>query len=84
MTTKLTGAGTHVNDVVSCTNGIFIVLDNKYGITAVSELLEGLNKTVVVSLMEANRRLVQNVKDAHKASTNLSCQANTLGFSTRK
>ena len=84
VTTKLTSAGTHVNNVVSCTNGIFIVLDNKYGITAVSELLEGLNKTVVVSLMQTNGRLVQNVKDAHKTSANLSCQANTLGLSTRK
>ena len=84
VTTKLTGAGTYVNNVVSCTNGIFIVLDNKYGITAVSELLEGLNKTVVVSLMQTNRRLVQNIKDAHKTSANLSCQTYTLGFSTRK
>ncbi len=43
VTTKL-GAGTHVNNVVSCTSGIFIVLDHKYGITAISELLEGLNE----------------------------------------
>ena len=73
VTTKLTGTGTHINNVISCANSIFIVLDNKYGITAVSELLESLNKTVVVSLMQTNRRLVQNVKDAHKASANLSC-----------
>ena len=84
MTTKLTSAGTHVNNVVSCANGVFIVLNNKYGITAVSKLLKRLNKTVVVSLVKANGRLVQNIKDAHKASANLSCQANTLGFSTRK
>ena len=84
VTTKLTGAGTHVNDVISCANGIFIVLDNKYGITAVPKLLKRLNKTVVVSLMQTNGRLVQNVKDAHKTSANLSCQANTLGLSTRK
>ena len=84
VTTKLTSARTHVNNVVSCTNSIFIVLNNKYGITAVSELLERLNKTVVVSLMQTNGRLVQNVKDAHETGTNLSCQANTLGLSTRK
>ena len=84
VTTKLTSAGTHVNNVVSCANGIFIVFDNKYGITAVSKLLKRLNKTVVVSLMQTNGRLVQNVENAHEAGTNLCCQANTLGFSTRK
>ena len=84
VTTKLTSAGTHVNNVVSCANGIFIVLNNKYGITAVSKLLKRLNKTVVVSLMQTNGRLVQNVENAHEAGTNLCCQANTLGFSTRK
>ena len=84
VTTKLTGAGAHVNNVVSCTNGIFIVLDNKYGITAISELLEGLNEAVIISLMQTNGRFVQNIENSHEAGTNLSCQANTLGFSTRK
>ena len=84
MTTKLTSTGTHINNVISCANGIFIVLNNKYGITAVSKLLKRLNKTVVVSLVKADGRFVQNVENAHEAGTNLCCQANTLGFSTRK
>ena len=84
VTTKLTGAGAHVNNVVSCANGIFIVLDNKYGISAVPKLLERLNEAIIISLMQTNGRLVQNVENAHKTSANLSCQANTLGLSTRK
>ena len=84
VTTKLTGARTHINNVISCANGIFIVLNHKHGITAVPKLLERLNEAVIISLMQTNGRFVQNVKDAHEAGTNLSCQANTLGFSTRK
>ena len=72
--------GTHIDHVVGSANRIFVVLDDDNGIADIAQALERLDQALVIALVKADRRLVQNVQDAHEAGADLRCQTNTLGL----
>ena len=78
------GPRTDINNMVCTANSVFIVLHYQHGITHVSQMGECGQKPLVVPLVEANRWLIQNVHNAHKASANLRGQTYTLGFTARQ
>ena len=82
LTAQLTRARPHIDYVVSAANGIFIMLDHYHGIAQIAQMLKRANQTLIVALVQADRRFVQNIKHAHQACTNLSGEANTLRFTT--
>ena len=76
--------GTHIDHVVGSANCIFVVLDDDNGITDIAQALERLDQALVIALVKADRRLVQNVQNAHEAGADLCCQANALGLTAGK
>jgi hypothetical protein len=63
-------------------DGLFVVLDNEDGVAEVTQFFEGLNETVVVALVEADGGLVEDVKYAAQARSDLGGEADALAFST--
>src|SRR5260221_10058662 len=73
-------AGTEVDDEIGAANGVFIVLDDEHGVAEIAKLLEGAEEAIVVAGVQADGRLVENVKYAAEARTDLRGEADALGF----
>ena len=56
------------------------MLHHDQGIAQITQALQGHQQFVVIPLMEANGRLVQNVEDAHERRSDLSSQTDTLAL----
>ena len=56
-----TRTGPHINYVVGSANRIFVVLDDDNGVADIAQTLKRLDQALVIALMKADRRLVQNV-----------------------
>ncbi|OQB18772.1 MAG: hypothetical protein BWY13_01398 [Euryarchaeota archaeon ADurb.Bin190] len=63
-------------------DGLLIMLDHNEGISEVPELLEGLDKPGVVSLMQADGGLVQYIEHPGEVGADLGGQANPLGLAS--
>ncbi len=73
---------TQVHDVVCHSDGVLVVLHDDDGVPQVAQVLERVEETGVVTLVEPDRRLIQDVQHAHQATADLGRQANALCFST--
>ena len=69
-----------IDDVVRSSHGVVIVFDDDEGIAQVAQVAQGVEELVIVPLMEADRRFIEDVEDADQARSDLSGQANALGF----
>ena len=76
----LTRAGADVDDPVGVTDGVLVVLDHDQGVAEVLEADQGLDQPLVVALVEADRRLVEDVEDADQAGADLGRQPDPLGL----
>ena len=83
ITAVFSGARTHVNNVISASDGVLVVLHHNDGIAQIAQILERGNKSIVITLMQADRGLVQNIEHAHKSCADLRCKANALRLATR-
>ena len=70
--------GADVDDVVGAADGVLVVLDDDHGVADVAQLLERLQQAVVVALVQADRRLVEDVHDAGEAGADLRGQPDAL------
>ena len=70
----------HIDNVVGVANGIFVMLHDDNRVTQIAQAFKRGDEALVVALMQADGRLVQNVQHAHEASTNLRGQANALSL----
>ena len=77
-------AWANVDHVISTANGVFVVFNDDHGIAEVAQAGQGLEQSVIVALMQANRGLIEHVHHAHQAGTNLTGEANALRFATRQ
>ena len=82
--TVLAGTGTNIDDPVAGANGVFVVLDHQHRVAQISEPHKRLDEAMVVSLVQANGRLIEHVQRAHKTGADLAGKANALRFSTSK
>ena len=80
----LAGTGPDIDDVVGREHRLLVVLDDQHRVTEVAEPLERPDQLVVVPLMEADRRLVEDVENADKRRADLRCEPNSLRFTARK
>ncbi|CAH0326741.1 hypothetical protein SRABI106_04759 [Rahnella aquatilis] len=71
---------TNINNMVGSADRVFVVLDHNHRVTEVAQVDQGFQQTLVVALMQADRRLIQHVHHAHQTGTNLARQTDTLGF----
>lgn len=80
----LSGAGSHVNQIVGSADGVFVMLDDNYGVADVAQAGKGGKQAVVVSLMQTYRRFVKNIEHAGQSGADLGSQTDALGFAAGK
>ena len=68
--------------MIGAADSLLVVLDNDQGIAQVSKLLQCLDQSRVISLVQSNGGLVQDVKYARQVRTDLRGQPDPLGFPT--
>jgi hypothetical protein len=56
------------------------VLDHDHRVAEVAQVLEGAEQAVVVALVQADGRFVEDVHHAHQAGADLAGQADALGL----
>ena len=76
----LAGAGPEVDDVVGGANRLFVVLDDDDGVAEIAQPGERREQRAVVALVQADRRLVEDVEDAGQVRSDLRRQADALAF----
>ena len=74
----------HVKDIVGMADRILVMLDHQDRVALVAQVHQRGQQPVVVALVQADRRLVQNVQHARQARPDLAGQANALAFATRQ
>ena len=84
MPAQLARTGAHVDHVVCREDGVLVVLDHNHGVTHVAQALERCNEAVVVTLVKADGRLVQDVEHAHEPGADLRGKADALRLSARE
>ena len=80
VTAQDAGPGADVNDLVCGAHGVLVVLDNDERVAEVPEVLEGIQELVVVPLVQADGRLVEDIEHAHEAGADLGGQADALAL----
>ena len=73
-------AGADVHDVVGGAHGVLVVLDDQNGVAEVAQLPKRGQKLVIVALVQADGRLVENIEHAHQARADLRRQTDALAF----
>ena len=79
---ELAGPRTDVHQPVGGTDGLLVVLDDDEGVADVPQVLECGDEAGVVALVQADRRLVEDVEDAGQTGTDLCRQPDALRLST--
>ena len=78
LATVLAGARADVDDPVGDPDGVLVVLDDDQRVAEVLEPDQRLDQPVVVALVQADGRLVEDVEDADQAGTDLGGQPDPL------
>ena len=79
-----TGTRPKVDEIVGGSHRIFIVLHDHDGVAKISQVLQRVDQAIVVTSVQTDRWLVENIKHAHEPRTNLTGETNPLRFTTRK
>ncbi|MNO54255.1 hypothetical protein D3C76_447210 [compost metagenome] len=72
------GARADVDHVVGEADGVLVVLHHDHRVADIAQVGEGGQQTLVVALVQADGRLVEDVHDAHQAGADLAGQADAL------
>ena len=76
--------GPEIDQVVTLTHRIFIMLDHDNRVPQITKMLKRVDQPVIVTRVQPDRRLVQNVQHADQSGTDLSGQANPLSLTARQ
>src|SRR5699024_9041405 len=80
--TVLTGTGADVDDEVGRIDRVLVVLDHEDRVAEVAEAQQRVDEAPVVTLVEPDRRFVENVEHAHETGTDLAGEPDPLSFTT--
>ena len=80
----LSGSGTYIYHMICSFDHIFIMFNHYDGVTNIPQRFQRINQLFIISLMQTNTWFIKNIEHTHQLGTNLSSQANTLGFTTRE
>src|ERR1700682_2240937 len=80
----LAGSRSDVDDEVGRPHRLFVVLDHDHRVADVSQRQQRGDQLSVVSLVQADRRLIEDVQDAHQLGADLGRQADALRLPARK
>ncbi len=81
---KLSGERADIDDGVRRADRLFVVLDDDHGVAFVAQALQSLQQFVIVARMQADGRLVQNIRGADEAGADLRGEPHALRFSARQ
>ena len=81
---QLAGAGAEVDDPVGFLHRLLVVLDHQHRVAEVAQPLQRRDEPAVVSLVQPDGRLVENVDDAGELAAHLRGQADALALSARE
>ena len=76
----LAGPGAHVDHVIGRAHRPLVVLDHDHRVPEVAQALQRADQPLVVALVQADRRLVEDVEDADERRADLRGQADALGL----
>ena len=76
----LTSPRTNIDDMVRCIHRILIMLDHNKRIAKIPQMLECGQQAVVIALMQANARLIQDIQHSDKSGSDLRREAYALRF----
>ena len=77
----LPGTGTDIHNTVRCTHGVLIMFHHDQGITQITQMTEGIQQFIIISLMQTDTWLIQNIGNTHQTGTDLGSQTDTLSLS---
>ena len=80
----LARAGTDVDDPIGGSDRVFVVLDHDERIAEAFQLDESVDEASVVALVQADRRLVEHVKNPGESRPDLRREPDALGFAARE
>ena len=80
----LSCTGTDVDDVVGGVHRVLVVLHNDQRIAEVTQMTQGREQAIVVTLMQTNTWLIEDIKYPHQARADLRCKPNTLCLTARE
>ena len=78
------GARSDIDDIVTGTHGIFVMLYDNDGISDVAQALQSCYQLIVVALVKSDTRFIKDIHDADERRTYLCCKSDTLCLSARK
>src|SRR5262245_44727169 len=76
--TALARTGPEIQNVISGANRVRVMLDDEHRIAQIAQALQRDKQPVVVALMQADARFIENVEHAHEARANLRRQPDAL------
>ena len=79
-----TGFRPHINDIIGGEHHILVMLHHNDGVANVTQFLQRVYQALVVTLVQADTRLVQYIEHIHQLRAYLRSQADTLALSTGK
>ena len=80
----LAGARPHVDQVVGRAHRALVVLDDEHGVAEVAQALQRRDQALVVALVQADRRLVEDVEHADQRRADLGGQPDPLRLAARQ
>src|SRR5215467_8213536 len=78
------GPWADIDDVVGGADRILVMFDHNYGVAEVAQPLEGFEEPRIVTLMQADRRLIEHVEYAGQAGADLRGQSDALALAARQ
>jgi len=74
------GRRTDIDHVVGSQDCVLIVFDDDHSVADVPKMLERVQQTRIVPLMQADRRLIEHIKHACETGSDLRGEPNSLTF----
>ena len=78
------GARAEVDHVVGVADRIFVVLDHDHRVAEIAQAIQRAQQPLVVALMQADRRLVEDVHHADEAGADLARETDALRLAARE
>ena len=80
----LAGAGPEIDHVVGGADRLLVVLDDDHGVAEIAQPRERREQRAVVALVQADRRLVEDVEHARQVRADLRREPDALAFAARQ
>ncbi|MNH10108.1 hypothetical protein D3C79_695760 [compost metagenome] len=75
-----TGAWADIDHVVGQPNGVLVVFHHDHRVAQVAQMVQGGQQAVVVALMKADGRFIEDVHHPHQTGADLAGESDTLRF----